>query len=922
MAKSQKNQTFVLKINTGYLSKHNWDLHLELDKIRKESQMVVSLGSSQVLRWMTQIQGRQNDDLTATNIKKEIKHIKKQENSAENKKRVHELYSQLYKTQFQQDYLMLVMDSVGDYKRALQGFSVTVDDKTVRYKRLLGTAGSIKKSTIIFVNEDIHEELMARLDNGRDLEKKFVPAKLNAYYALSCSASIAVSWPRVIVVKDAITNFKHDVLLVDDSDPSLEEPIVKQVNDYDIEYNVSDGMGFVTPEMSAKWAQELNEGDEPLSGVNTRCSFLKGMLFTVPFIEFAEEVAHTYKIIDAWGVERDVRDADVIITVSMLKLWDSYPSYESYYENCIKNGYEFAIAKSTPHKLRNVHTTNYQYLQDFELNDEQIDQLISPTVKKIKDCLGLDWRKLILYMCGQGLDERTVEYMDPMCKAIMANPELVDDPYVRSKVQRMIQKRIKTAKIGVLDVEGDYAILGNDPYSLLQNMFGMPITGLLNAGECYHKYWTDKNVNEVIMFRAPMTSHNNVCKMKVVTSDEMKKWYRYIQTCCLINSWDTTAIRLNGADYDSDTCFSTNNKVLLDAFQYKMTLMCVQSGVSKKVPTVEDFVLSEINGFGDSIGSITNRATNMISLREKFEKDSEEYCLLSYRIDTMMNYQQNAIDRIKGIVARPIPKTWIDPRSCKIKDTDSEEKKHKMRLFKTVAADLKPYFFIYRYSHIKSKYDQYNKSVGSNCKIRFGKSLYELQNSEILTQEEQVFLENYEKYMPISVAPGVMNRICWRIEDAFQSTDVLPDVYFDINILKNDSEYTDEEFEAVKMLYDEYNNDIQLVIRKQRKNEESDENVGLVVDQLKQTFLEECNKVCPNSEVLSNIVVDLCYSSSKNKTFAWDVAGEHLFQNVLKKNNNTISFPVKDENGDFEFAGERFSIQTKAIGGENNDDSE
>ena len=922
MAKSQKNQTFVLKINTGYLSKHNWDLHLELNKVRKESQMVVSLGSSQVLRWMTQIQGRQNDDLTATNIKKEIKQIKKLENSAENKNRIRELYNRLYKTQFQQDYLMLVMDSVGDYKRALQGFSVTVDGRTVRYKRLLGTAGSIKKSTIIFVNEDIHKELMTRLDNGRDLEKKFVPAKLNAYYALACSASIAVSWPRVIVVKDAITNFKHDVLLVDDSDPSLEEPIVKQVDDYDIEYNVSDGMGFVTPEMSVKWAQELNEGNEPLSGVNTRCSFLKGMLFTIPFVEFAEEVAHTYKIIDAWGMERDVRDADAIITVSMLKLWDSYPSYEAYYENCIKNGYEFAIAKSTPHKLRNVHTTNYQYLQDFELNDEQIDQLIFPTVKKIKDCLGLDWRKLILYMCGQGLDERTVEYMDPMCKAIMTNPELVDDPYVRSKVQRMIQKRIKTAKIGVLDVEGDYAIIGNDPYSLLQNMFGMPITGLLKVGECYHKYWTDKDVNEVVMFRAPMTSHNNVCKMKVVTSDEMKKWYRYIQTCCLINSWDTTAIRLNGADYDSDTCFSTNNKVLLDSFQYKMTLMCVQSGVSKKVPTVEDFVSSEINGFGDSIGSITNRATNMISLREKFKKDSEEYNILSYRIDTMMNYQQNAIDRIKGIVARPIPKTWIDPRSCKIKDTDSEENKQKMRFFKRVAADLKPYFFIYRYSHIKAKYDQYNKSVGSNCKIRFGKSLYELQNSEILTQEEQIFLENYEKYMPISIAPGVMNRICWRIEDAFQSTDVLPDVYFDINILKNDSEYTDEEFEAVKMLYDEYNKDIQLVLRKQRKNEESDENVGLVVDQLKQTFLEECNKVCPNSEVLSNIVVDLCYSSSKNKTFAWDVAGEQLFQNVLKKNNNVINFPVKDENGDFEFAGERFSIQTKIIGGENNDDSE
>lgn len=922
MAKSQKNQTFVLKINTGYLSKHNWDLHLELDKIRKESQMVVSLGSSQILRWMTQIQRRQDDDLTATNIKKEIKFLKKQENSAENKNRIRELYGKLYKTQFQQDYLMLVMDSSKDYKRALRGFTVTIDGRTVKYKRLLGTAGSIKKSTIIFVNEEIHEELMTRLNNGRDLEKKFVPAKLNAYYALACSASIAVSWPRIIVVKDAITTFNSDVLLVDDSDPNVEEPIVRPVDDYNIEYNVSDGMGFVTPEMSAKWAQELNEGNEPLSGVNTRCSFLKGMLFTVPFKDFAEEIAHTYKIIDAWGTERDVRNADAIITVSMLKLWDSYPSYESYYENCIKNGYEFAIAKSTPHKLRNIHTTNYQYLQDFELNDEQINQLIYPTVKKIKDCLGLDWRRLILYMCGQGLDYRTVDHVDPMCKAIMANPELVDDPYIRSRVQRMIQKRIKTAKIGVLDVEGDYAILGNDPYSLLQSMFDMPITGLLKSGECYHQYWADKSVDEIILFRAPMTSHNNVCKMQVVQSDEMKKWYKYVHTCCFINSWDTTAIRLNGADYDSDSVFATNNKVLLDAFQYKKTLMCVQSNTVKKIPTIEDFVASEINGFGDSIGSITNRATNMISLREKFEKDSEEYDLLSYRINTMMNYQQNAIDRIKGIVARPIPKTWIDSRSCKIKDSDDIEKQHKMSLFKRVAADLKPYFFIYRYSHIKAKYDQYNKSVGSNCRIRFGKSLYELQNSGNLTQEELIFLENYEKYLPVEVSPGVINRICWKIEDIFRSTDVLSDVYFDKDILKNNSKYTNDEFEAVKILYGEYNKSIQLVLRKQRKNEESDENVGLIVDQLKQAFLEECNKVCPNSEVLSNIVVDLCYDSSKNKTFAWDVAGEQLFRNVLKKNNNTIRFPVKDENGDIEFCGERFSLQEKVIGGENNDDSE
>jgi hypothetical protein len=585
LAKQQKNQIYVLKIHSGYLSKHNWHLDFRLSEIRKQPQMVVSLGSSQVLRWLTKLQKRENDDSRATEIKKEIKIIKKLENSYENKQKINDLYNELYEKQFQQDYLMLIMDSPNDYRYAYKNkFSITIDygnrKETVTYVRLLGTAGSIKKSTIMFINENKHDEIMRRINNGRyqgpkidednnpiepikahngiELNYKFIPAKLSAYFALQCSASITVGsftdqnkpWPRIIVVDDAEVKFKDMVRVVTDSG-NEENPIWPTVSDpkeVEIEADVSDGMGFISPEMSARWAKELHEGEEPLSGYNTRCAFVKGMVFTVPFVQFAEEVAHTYIITDAWGDKRDIRDADVILTTSMLKLWDSYDGFEDYYENCMKNDYDFCIAKSSPRELRNVHTTNYQYLQDFTFTDDQIDDLVAPTVTKIKECLGLDWKKLILYMCGTGLDEKNVLSMDPMCKSIMANPELVKDPYVRSKVSRMIQKRINSAKIGVLDVTGDYAILGNDPYSLLQHIFGMEITGLMKAGECYHKYWTDKNVDEIVLFRAPMTSHENVQKLKVVASDEMKKWYGYIKTCCLINSWDTTAMRLNGAD--------------------------------------------------------------------------------------------------------------------------------------------------------------------------------------------------------------------------------------------------------------------------------------------------------------------------------------------------------------------------------------
>ena len=936
MAKSQKNQTFVLKVNTGYLSKNNWHLTFKLSEIRKQPQLVVSLGSSQVLRWMPELTGRQDVDFKASQIKRDIKYLKKQGNSFENKQKISRKYDELYELQFQPHYMMLVMDSPKDYKYVCKhGFKITIiyndgRSTTITYKRFLGTAGSIKKSTIMFVDENIHAALMKKINNGRHegpeereyngikLNYKFIPAKLNAYFALACSASIPVPTPRIIVINDVETSFEAEIREVKDTGhdsnpnwPSVTEPMKKTIT-----INTCDGMGFITPEMSAKWAESLNEGSEPLSGYNVRCAFLKGMVFTIDFKQFAEEVAGTYIIKDAWGDERDIRDADVILTVSMLKLWNSYAGCDDYIRNCQENNYEFCIAKSAPHELRNVHTTNYQYLQDFKFSDEQIDELINPTVAKIKECLGMDWRKLILYMCGIGLDEKSVMHMEPMCKAIMANPELIKDPYVRSKVSRMIQKRIQSAKIGVLDVEGDYAIIGCDPYALLQHMFNIEVTGILKAGECYHKYWSDKNVSEVIAFRAPMTSHENVCKLNVVDNEETQKWFKYITTCCMLNGWDTTAIRCNGADYDADTFFTTNNQILLESFEYKPTLMCLQDSVEKKYPTEDDYIKSDINGFGDSIGSVTNKATNMISLREQFSQDSEEYKRLTYRISTMMNYQQNAIDRIKGVVARPVPKEWLNPRMFRIGDDDTEEIIRDKQINANIAAEIKPWFFIYRYSQLKSELDKYMKSVKSNCKIRFGKSLDDLYSSEDKSEEEKAFIYHYEKYLPVSRAPGTMNRICWRIEEEFKVTDVLPSVEFDRSILKNDTEYTQEEYDSIKQLYDEYNKGMQLFLKKQKQNDLGDDEVGFDIVHLKDVFIDECSKICPNVEILSNIVVDLCYTSNKNKTFAWDVVGEQLFQNVLKNNGYTIQYPVKDDDGNIEFGGQKFSLYTQQIGGD------
>lgn len=176
--------------------------------------------------------------------------------------------------------------------------------------------------------------------------------------------------------------------------------------------------------------------------------------------------------------------------------------------------------------------------------------------------------------------------------------------------------------------------------------------------------------------------------------------------------------------------------------------------------------------------------------------------------------------------------------------------------------------------------------------------------------------------MPISRAPGTMNRICWKIENEFQSVDVLPDVEFDRSILKSNAAYSQEEYDAIKELYDEYNKTVQIFLKGVKKNDSDKTERDVVMNQLKNEFANACSVVCPNSEILANIVVDICYLSNKNKSFAWDVAGENIFQNVLKNSENKIQFPIKDDDGDIEFCGEMFSLYTLEVRGDKNDDFE
>lgn len=659
MSKQKKLQQYIYKLDSALLEKKNWDLTLPIEEARKIDGIIVALADSQILSWINELNGTQDYDEKAKTIKKEIKWLKKQTTTRTNKIRISELYKELYRLQFKEDYVCVVMSKKSHYKRANRGFKIN----GVEYRRLFCTTGGVKMSTVVYVSMKVYDELKKRIENGRDLNKPMVPAKYGAYESLCASGSLEVSWPRttdspipggVIVVRDCTTRFKADVINVDDSNYP-DEPLVELMKDQCIENNCSDGCSIITPELSKRWNGELNgDFDRTCSGFNLRNAFLKGMTFTFDLVKFAEEVMgasdecpEKYLVTDIWNHQRDIRDALLIVTESQLKLWDSYSSWEDYYYNCIKNHYTFRVAKTAPYyeDLDQVRQLNYQFIQSLELNDDDINELITPTVQEIKDIMGIDVRKSIAYLCGKGLDDDTAQYADTIAKILMIEPKMIDDPFIRNKIRKMVSRRIKDAKIGVLDAhKSNFQIISGDLYALAESMFGLEPKGLLKASELYSKFWIDNRANKVLCARAPMSNAHSLITQNVSYSVDAQKWFKYMDSVVVINAWDTAPMALNGCDMDGDLLYTTTCAPLMRNQINLPALRCVQRKAAKKVVTEDDLIQSNLQGFGSQIGQITNRCTAITSLMANFPKDSEEYKILQYRTQCFQNGQQNEIN--------------------------------------------------------------------------------------------------------------------------------------------------------------------------------------------------------------------------------------------------------------------------------------
>ncbi|MBD5463218.1 MAG: hypothetical protein HDR24_09220 [Lachnospiraceae bacterium] len=837
---------------------------------------------------------------------------------------------------FNPDYVTVVMDNLKQYDYLYHnGFYINGK----KYKRLSCGAGQARVSTVVFGNEEVIPSVKEILNNGRDLNKKISPSKFNAYFGLYGSATKVVSEPKFIVVKDYENTTSFMANYVIENGWGVDDTIVQKMIK-DTPMNRTDGMGLISYSQALKWSKEMGLDYVP-SQFCVRQSFLKGMLCVFPIHEFCRDinggnylVDTIYKDEDGNYIKADLREYDVIITESQFKLWDSFDSIDTYIDNCHKNKLDWRIALVSPKEAKRMLKLNYQFIQTLNLNQDDIEKLAEQFVEWLTKVSYDDAYYMLLFLLGVNNDIQKINNFLSSSeaywiKSIIANHNVKNDKYIRTKIRELIKKKIENGCKGDIYVDGNFQVIVSDPYGFMQHVCGLPVTGLLKEGKSYSNYWNEQGVTQVDAMRSPLTYMSEHVILDFQKDDDTEKWYRYCKLGIILNYHGHETFNFAGSDFDMDILATTSNRTMIKGV-YKDELPVVYDAPKPKkfVFTEDDLYESDTFSFGSIIGSITNKSSNGYAklhlIEEKFGKNSQEYRLVKSRLQQCCKAQSAQIDKAKiGQEVKGIPKVWINRNRLKKNKQGKIIDKHAVRktLYNNTLLDKYPYFFRYVYKDTNREYKKYLDECNVICKQKYKMNFHELESQERKTKEQEEFIANFYEFCPVLISNSPMNLLCKYLENInfniSQKTKADAEL-FDYEIYKRHGfEYTD--------YYKDAKSTIQEFISKQRniiiansvddESENSDDNNEIGLISTSEDLFEKLGKVNKNPYIIVNCLVDYFYKEkpNSNKDLLWTTYGKYIYRNIVENTGTTTAlFPMPcsdEEKYDLQYLGYNYKLQ-------------
>ena len=543
MAKILQNLYYIMKIPSNKIN----ELQKYSFKDASRDGNVVSIGDNLVLDALRRYYGNNTDHVALYNqvqdMRKKIKKIKREPSSEENSKEIIRIIDELNNMLYVDDIINIKVMTKKEYKQiAKDGF----DLNGKHYVRFMVGSGQMRRNTVTFINDKLFGYMQEHLMCGLDKKIKTINlAKLSAYYALSFSSVLWVREPRVCVIKDfdtIVPNQKINWIYEDENGTKQVKELTK-----DFKLNSADGQGLISPDMAKLWSGDMHLKYTPCSFV-IRSAFIKGNLVTFDFKEYAKE-NNIKTITDRYGTTYNINDIDVLLSEGQFKMAKYYSSWEGYLSYFDSYNLKWGVARYNKQFDDEYALTNYQYIQTLDLTKEDIEGLVSYTTDWIKKICSGNPLYALSYNIGVKSETDDINSIINSCnsvftKAIVKNPEMLNDGYVQRKIYNSIKESVKQAKLGRIWTKGNYQFMISDPIAQVRSALGLEPRGSIPANNIYSSFWNNRTKSkEVVCCRSPLTYYSEIVPLKLYQDEDTDKWFKYIYSGIIYSIYDIATLQ-------------------------------------------------------------------------------------------------------------------------------------------------------------------------------------------------------------------------------------------------------------------------------------------------------------------------------------------------------------------------------------------
>lgn len=729
------------------------------------------------------------------------------------------------------------------------------------------SASMTRTGILSFVDADIEPELNRRITMDIEFEK-IVISKYAGYRGLALSAchNLEGFRPKIIIVPDYYRIIPKQKIKYAYDDTT--EFIDKEGRDrtwtqknicegvQDIEINAFDGCGVIHPALCREIEERLGSKTSITSFI-ARAPYFKGCLFSCDYEAFYAQRGIT-QIQDIWGVWHDFSEPMILALESMYKGfkyfkkygderdWQHYWDMFEKYDHCIGIAKWNFTADEEPVYTRG----NYQILQDLDLPYEEFRNIANYSVDWVEKIIQGD---LLYTYCFLGMTAESQDAKNDYVAAILKNPEMIKEPSVKKYLLNLLSKYRDDMKCGKLWIKATFKFVAPDLIMLMEHIAGLEPVGCLEADEFYSH---DKNgviLGERLIERNPHICRSEHTVLRGVQNELTNTFLSHLDNVCMINSKSITPQRLNGCDFDGDIVLVVDNDIMMRGVDRNIPVVLdIEDKVTVEPEpyTPENKVALVLRTINSLIGETSNCATGYHNKKPKSEEIKKKY--ESY-IDLLSVINGKNIDFAKTGVMYNIPK-------------------HIAKYSKPL-----PYFMKYA-------------------------------------------SEYYGGLNTFSEAPSNMNRLCKDLERWCKAHRYAADLRgFDYTIMIDESIPEDPELQQqINKIYLEFCNEMASLLRDQNNVRKYGDESLSTYDSRNFTinwgyyydiYRQRCRELCPDQKQLANMAVRACYeyhANKKNTKFMWRVASEGILQNIKQVN---FPLPSRDDNGEYEYLGRRYTFK-------------